>query len=75
MHCQDCAFFVPNTARRLGRGTCTSEKFVSGYAEEREDVPTIPADSVLVEDDEGWAMEVGRLFGCIHFTRRREEKI
>ena len=50
----------------VGLLTCDHPKIQLGYRAKADD---IPADSVLIENDEGWGWVVGPEFGCIHFEQ------
>lgn len=40
-----------------------------GYGFQHGDAaPDVADDQVIIENDEGWGMEVGGNFGCVHFT-------
>ena len=70
MTCKDCVFFTPNGVDSFG--DCDSPKFFKGYSygplsRNPSERPDATSDGVIVEDDEGWAFEVGKDFGCIHF--------
>lgn len=58
--CRSCVYFVPEVSSSAGRGSC--EKWRTGYGLNGDD---LPADMALVEDDEGWAMNLGPDFGCV----------
>ncbi len=47
-------------------GSCGSPKFKKGYGEFVE----LP-DEIVLEDDEGWSMECGPKFGCIHHANQK----
>lgn len=73
--CKDCKYFVADGSEvmpgqkhnyidleetlRRGRGTC--EKWKKGYGGHDDLLPN----EVVVENDEGWAMDVGPEFGCV----------
>ena len=54
--CKTCHWY-----RTTGMHTCVCPKMVYGYgSSERDDA------GVKIEDDEGWGMNPGPNFGCIH---------
>lgn len=62
--CDTCRHWAPSTeAHRTEYAmTCESPKWLRGYL-----VDAVPADGVLVENDEGWAVLTGPKFGCVHW--------
>jgi hypothetical protein len=70
--CDTCKHWKPGAGqRRYGLsgpalGDCGSPKWLEGYSVPPED---FEPDSVLVEDDEGWAFMTGPKFGCIHWAK------
>lgn len=57
--CVACRFFIPDV-ERPPYGSC--ERWNAGYDTE---LPTMPLNEVVVENDEGWAMLMGPQFGCV----------
>ena len=45
-------------------GRCKSPKFIYGYDIDPE--TELPADGIVIENDEGWGCYTGPKFGCIH---------
>lgn len=60
MYCQDCKHSSPDGAYLR----CRHPKFLYGYEHYGP-----PEDGTNIENDEGWGMNVGRFFGCIHFEK------
>lgn len=74
MTCKDCKYFAGTGTRNgttyINSGECLSPKFHRGYCYEAPEPFVEEPDAVLVEDDEGWGIFVGRDFGCIHFKAK-----
>lgn len=66
--CRDCRHFQPD--REGPRGACGRWK--TGY-----DVllANLAPNDCLVEDDEGWGMSVGPLFGCVLGERKEDGEL
>ena len=58
-HCKECKHACGGGRNGL---SCTHPKIIYGYGHKAP-----PDDGAIIEDDEGWGMIVGPLFGCIHF--------
>jgi hypothetical protein len=63
--CKDCKFWTP-LRHHEGENTCVSPKLQRGYGVRAADL----RDGAWVEDDEGWAIVTGPLFGCINFESK-----
>ncbi len=61
INCKDCRFW--EKGRQTPLGQCSCPKMMYGYGtNDRECMP----DGVMLENDEGWGMYTGPMFGCIH---------
>jgi len=67
MNCKDCKFWSGNEYEFCGLKQCCSPKKKEGYHVQAEE---IDANGVLVEDDEGWGMMTGPMFGCVNFSKK-----
>ncbi len=71
--CKTCKFWVsswrgPIPVSRETRpnvGSCDCPKLKQGYGKSIDH-----ADEVVIEDDEGWGIETGPDFGCIHHAAK-----
>lgn len=62
--CRTCKYFSSNLENYGAPfGDCSNPNFVKGYNIDRK---SLKLNQILIEDDEGWAFEVGPEFGCIH---------
>jgi hypothetical protein len=59
--CYTCIHWVSDDTRL---GTCQHPKHLAGYRWLKVDIPD---DGIIVEDDEGWGMFTGKLFGCVNW--------
>jgi hypothetical protein len=73
MTCQMCIYWKLSDNKRCpsGYGECNNSKFQAGYYSEPYHLQEYEQDGVLLENDEGWSMFTGPLFGCIHFVLKR----
>jgi len=60
--CKNCKYWAQYELYHFGN--CSNAKILTGY---QYDLNSLPNDSALIEDDEGWAWYVGPEFGCVHF--------
>lgn len=73
IHCKDCVFWNPRKKqdedyKRSGfydRHGCLCPMFLYGYSDLE-----CPPSGACIEDDEGWAIETGPDFGCVHGKAR-----
>lgn len=68
MTCGRCRFYAPEDGKAYG--DCTSPKIYKGYGEGARLRFEADPEGILVEDDEGWSILVGKDFGCINFKDR-----
>lgn len=66
--CATCCLWVRAQNERFG--DCLSPKFFQGYLGKAQ-LLTLSLDSVVVENDEGWAFQTGPEFGCVHHQIRQ----
>lgn len=72
--CKACKFWTRNGAgggEQPTFGVCASPHVFTGYGHADD---TLPLSAILVEDDEGWAMETGPDFGCIHAVAQEPDE-
>ncbi len=65
MLCKNCKYFKVDQDYDPW-GDCINPKFATGY---NVAIKELDLDQVLIEDDEGWAFNVGPEFGCIHYAK------
>jgi hypothetical protein len=64
--CETCRWWNEGEKKSL-RKICSCPKMCYGYGWGKED---LEPDDVHIEDDEGWGMDPGPEFGCIHHEER-----
>ena len=67
--CAECVYWKRDgTTQHLG--SCLSPHVCKGYHLSYWEVPL---SSILVENDEGWALLTGPQFGCVHWAAQQRE--
>jgi hypothetical protein len=65
-NCKTCKHWgnLRASDKRTRLKTCDHPLHIYGY---NTTIDKIPDDGILVEDDEGWGMLTGPMFGCVHY--------
>ena len=68
-HCKDCKWWKQNA--HITGGDCNQPDVRLGYDYRDEPAPNwLRPNSVMVENDEGWAWHTGPEFGCVNFEAK-----